>query len=332
VATIAPVRRLLLIGVFVALVAACGSSGGKNAAVVAGTPIPVSRVDVLMNAAEVAYKKNGEAFPAKGSSPYIALRDRAVAYLVVSEELKQRAARQLGVQITDEQVTAEVARLTKRDYGGSETKLADTIAAQGMTRAEFDEEQRLTLTRDAVAKKIGAGATVTPQEVQAYYASHKKTFTTPTRRQVREIRVARVELAQSLYRQLQQGADFAALARQYTKDTSIRAKGGEFTAIERIGNLEVNKTAFALKLGEFSKPFPTVHGWHIVKAIGPLVKGKLTPLDQVAPAIRKALGTQNTSEKVSKWVAATTREYCAKGNVEYGEGYKPLDDPCSTVK
>ncbi len=60
--------------------------------------------------------------------------------------------------------------------------------------------------------------------------------------------------------------------------------------------------------------------------------GKLTPLDRVAPAIRKALGTQNTSQKVSTWVSETTREYCRKGSVTYEKGYKPVDDPCSAVK
>jgi parvulin-like peptidyl-prolyl isomerase len=330
-ATIVPVRRLLLLGLLAVLVAACGSSAAKNAATVAGTPIPASRVDVLMNAAEVAYKKNGQTFPAKGTSPYLALRDRAITYLVVAEELEQRAARQLGVRITDAQVAAEVKRLTERDYGGSDEKLSDTIAAQGMTRAEFDEEQRLTLTRDAVAKKIGAGATVTEKEIRAYYDSHKSTFKAPTHRQIREIRVQRVELARTLYGQLKQGADFAALARKYTLDKSIASKGGEFTAIEKVGNVEVNRTAFSLRLNEVSQPFPTVHGWHIVKAIGPLVQGKQAPLARVAPAIRRALGNRNKATRVSEWVDGTTREYCRSASVKYAKGYEPVDDPCSNV-
>jgi hypothetical protein len=109
--TIPPVRRLLLLGILVVLTAACGSGGSKNVARVGGTPIPLERIDVLMNAAQVAYQKNGQTFPAKDSSPYARLRDRAIAYLVTAEELKQRAARQLGVRITDEQVAAEVERV-----------------------------------------------------------------------------------------------------------------------------------------------------------------------------------------------------------------------------
>ena len=166
-------RSAGLLGLLAAFAAGCGSAGAKNAAVVGGEPIPVARLDVLMNAAQVAYTKNGQAFPTLGSSAYRALRDRALAYLVVARELEQRAAKQLGVRVTDAQMAAEIERVRKAQYGGSDAKLAASIAAQGMTRAEFEEELRLSLTRDDVTKKIAAGATVGPKDVKAYYDSHR---------------------------------------------------------------------------------------------------------------------------------------------------------------
>ena len=124
--TIVAVRRSVLIlgllGLLLAL-AGCGSgggSGGKNAAVVAGEPIAASRVDVLMNAARIAYGKNGQTFPDQGTSAFRALRDRALEYLVVAKELEQRSARQLGVRVTDAQVQAAIAAIKKRDFGGSD--------------------------------------------------------------------------------------------------------------------------------------------------------------------------------------------------------------------
>src|SRR5947209_6462364 len=105
--TIADVHRFPLVlglfGLMVVLAAGCGSGGGgaKNAALVAGEPIPISRLDVLMNEAQISYGKNGQAFPNPGTGPYRALRERALAYLIVAKELEQRAARQLGVHITD---------------------------------------------------------------------------------------------------------------------------------------------------------------------------------------------------------------------------------------
>jgi foldase protein PrsA len=333
--TIVSVLRSALVlglaGLLVVLAAGCGSGGGgaKNAAFVAGDPIPVSRVDVLMNAAETAYTKNGQTFPEPGTSPYRALRDRAVAYLVVAKELEQRAARQLGVRVTDAQVAAAIEATKKRDFGGSDAKLADSIASQGMTRAEFEEEQRLSLTRDGVAKKIAAGATASTKEVQAYYDSHPTEFRKPKYRQVREIRVEKVELARKLYAELKNGADFPTLVRKYSKDRTIRKAGGVFTVVDRTGNVEVNKVAFSLRKGQISEPFPTIHGWHIVQAMSETTPAKQLPLAEVAPAIRKALGVRNQSAKISAWVRNTTLEYCRGHKVTYDKAYVPLEDPCA---
>jgi parvulin-like peptidyl-prolyl isomerase len=334
--TIADVRRfpltLGLLGLLVVLAAGCGSGGGaKNAAVVGGEPIPVSRLDVLMNAAQIAYSKNGQAFPNQGTSAYRELRERALAYLVVETELEQRAARQLGVRVSDAQVAAAVETIKKRDFGGSDTKLADSIAAQGMTRAEFDEEQRLSLTRDAVTKKIAAGATVTQKDVEAYYNSHRSEFRKPAQREVRAIRVERVELANRLYAQLKKGAAWEPLVQKYTLDEPTKATGGKFTVVEKVGSSIVDKTAFSLRTGQIAEPFPTIHGWHILQALEPVTPAEQLPLSRVTTAIRRALGQRDQDTRVSKWVSETKREYCRDKKVTYEKGFAPTDDPCSTV-
>ena len=333
--TIVAVQRFVLVlGVLlVVLASGCGSAGGgaKNAAVVAGQPVLASRVDVLMNAARIAYGKNGQSFPAQGTTAYRSLRDRALGYLVVEAELEQRAARQLGVRVTDAQVAAAVDTIKKQSFNGSDSKLADSIAAQGMTRAEFDQEQRLTLTRDGVAKKIAAGATASTKEVRAYYVSHPRDFRQPKHRRVREIRVQRTELAHKLYAELKKGADFPTLVRKYSLDKTVLKTGGAFTVVDKTGNIDVNKMAFSLGKGEISQPFPTVHGWHILQAIGDTVPVKVLPLAEVAPAIRRALGARNQQAKISRWVDNTTREYCRGHKVTYDKAYKPTTDPCAGI-
>jgi foldase protein PrsA len=333
--TIVRVRRFVLglnmLGLLVVL-AGCGSGGGaKNAAVVAGTPVRAARVDVLMNAARIAYDKNGQTFPAQGTSAYRGLRDRALAYLVVEQELEQRAARELGVRVTEAQVAAAVDTIKKQSFGGSDSKLADSIAAQGMTSAEFEQEQRLTLTRDGVAKKVAAGVTATTKEVQAYYASHPQDFRQPKHRQVREIRVDRVELANKLYAELKKGADFPTLVRKYSKDRTILKTGGKFTVVDKTGDVEVNNVAFSLRKGQISQPFPTVHGWHIIQALGDTTPVNVLPLAEVAPAIRRALGARNQQAKIARWVDNTTREYCRGHKVIYDKAYVPITDPCAGI-
>jgi parvulin-like peptidyl-prolyl isomerase len=323
------VRRLVLLGLLAVLVAACGGSKSKTAATVGGEAIPASRIDVLMNSARVNYQHNGRAFPAKGSAGYLTLQDRALGYLIVAKELEQRAATNLGVRVTDAQVAAAVKHAQDAQFGGSEDKLNASIKAQGLTRAEYEEEERLALTQVAVTKKIASGATVTSKQIKAYYDSHPKLFSRPPSRTVREIRVDKVDLARSLYKRLKNGADFATLVRKYSKDTAVKTTGGKFTVYKGAGNAYLTKVALALRTGQIAEPFVTVHGWHIIQALSPVKPVTVFPLSEVSDTIRKTLGKQAKSTKVSKWVVETKRTYCAKGKVTYGKGYTPFDDPCA---
>ena len=61
-------------------------------------------------------------------------------------------------------------------------------------------------------------------------------------------------------------ADFATLARQYSKDPGSKDQGGELGFFGR-GQMvpQFEEVAFKLKRGEVGEPFETQFGWHIVK-------------------------------------------------------------------
>lgn len=80
-------------------------------------------------------------------------------------------------------------------------------------------------------------------------------------------------LADSLHRVIAAGADFGALAEEFSNDVVSAASKGvmaEFGVGEF--DTEFEQHVFALKTGELSKPFATAHGYHIVKLLqkGPL--------------------------------------------------------------
>ena len=75
--------------------------------------------------------------------------------------------------------------------------------------------------------------------------------------------------ADSLYRALQNGADFKQLATQFSNDNLSYQNGGE---LQEFGTgryeLAFESAAFALKKdGELSKPFTTAYGYHIIKRL-----------------------------------------------------------------
>ena len=74
---------------------------------------------------------------------------------------------------------------------------------------------------------------------------------------------------QDLYKSLQAGEDFNALARKHSQDQSSLSRGGQLPAFGLNQMLpEFESAAFDLENdGDFSEPFQTKLGWHIVKRI-----------------------------------------------------------------
>lgn len=75
---------------------------------------------------------------------------------------------------------------------------------------------------------------------------------------------------EDIYKKLQQGEDFAALAKQFSEDKSSAEKGGVLNTFSsgELTSQEFEDHAFALKNpGDMSQPFETQFGWHVVKLI-----------------------------------------------------------------
>jgi parvulin-like peptidyl-prolyl isomerase len=85
----------------------------------------------------------------------------------------------------------------------------------------------------------------------------------------RHILVATEGEAKGLIVRLQQGADFAKLARQTSTDTGSGTNGGDLGWFGR-GQMvsEFENAAFSLKIGEISKPIQSQFGYHIIQVLG----------------------------------------------------------------
>ena len=73
---------------------------------------------------------------------------------------------------------------------------------------------------------------------------------------------------QDIYKKINQGEDFEALAKQFSDDKSSASKGGLMPPFSggQLSASEFEDVAFGLEdVGAVSKPFKTQYGWHIVK-------------------------------------------------------------------
>lgn len=116
-----------------------------------------------------------------------------------------------------------------------ETSVADAVSDEAVRRV-YEEQSRLVPPQD---------------EVRA-----------------RHILVASRDEARQVLRELEDGADFAALARQVSLDPATRLEGGDIGYFTAAGILpEFSRVAFATPRGAISEPFQTEAGWHVLTVI-----------------------------------------------------------------
>jgi len=103
----------------------------------------------------------------------------------------------------------------------------------------------------------------------------------------RHILVDSEEEAKEVEERLKKGEDFAALAKEKSKDTN--AEGGDLGFFARGQMLKpFEDAAFALDVGEISAPVQTQFGWHIIK-VEEKRDQPVPTFDQVKPAIEAQL-------------------------------------------
>lgn len=170
------------------------------------------------------------------------------------------------------------------------------------------------------------------KELSAYYQQQQDAFTTPEQIHARHILLRSKKEAQHVADLLKKkGADFAALAIEYSRDDSNKNRGGDLNWFPR-GLMAKNfeEAAFALKKeGDISAPVKTDSGWHIIQ-----MKGKrsasLQSFDQARIEIIHTIQHQNFEawiESLMKDADIQRNHSEAVGEIQPIERLNPAQSP-----
>lgn len=164
----------------------------------------------------------------------------------------------------------------------------DAHKKQLLTPETFTVEY-LVLTPKDVEKRIQ----ITDEQIATYYDKNKAQFVTKGEANLAHIQVANEAEANAIAQQLNNGADFAALAKEKSTDKLSAAQGGNL-GWAKAGTFPqaFENAANQLQVGQVSQPIKIDNAYHIIKVIDrkaenviPLAQVK----DKITETIRKEL-------------------------------------------
>lgn len=285
------------------------------------------------------------------------LKTQAIESLVYMEEVKQ-AAEELGcapeekelteyiysaLGVTDKSSYNQAVSTIKSQYGLGEDMLKDILGVQLYSEkiGEYlGEEQDIKVSKKAATKAYNEAPenydnrTVSHILIKPEVADDRTAETDESGNTVYtdEEWAAAEAKAKDLIAQLDDGADFAELAKENSEDTASASNGGaldgSFTKAESSYVEEFTEASFALtEKGQYTEePIKSTYGYHIILCTG--IQDKDHDYDNLIKSIRKDLLAEKQQEAFNTYMD----EYKEKADVviNYGsnktDGKKTEDD------
>lgn len=216
---------------------------------------------------------------------------------MITQELVQQEADKNNITVTDADIEAEIKDL--QDQFGGESGLESALSQSGMTMDDLKKQMPLQVQ---IRKLLLPKVTITDEEIQTYFNENKDSLGSEEQVRASHILVETKEEADAIYKQLQDGADFATLAKEKSADTGSKDNGGDLGFFTKSDMVEQFSTAaFGMKVGEISQPVKTDYGYHIIK-VTDRKDAVVATLENSKERVKDALTTQKISEMSSTWL------------------------------
>jgi foldase protein PrsA len=323
--------RLIALFAALALALAAGCGGGDDEsqtpdvpadaiAVVGDREIPKSEYDRLLSQAQKTYESREQEFPEAGTPEFAQLR-AAIVRSLVEQAQYEIVAEELGVTVTDEELQKRLDELKEQFFQGDEQAYQQELESQGLTEEQVLEDLRSRMLSEKVFEEVTSEVEVADEDIQAYFEENKEQFQQPASREVRHILVKSKAKADQIHRQLENGGNFAKLAKQFSEDPASKDQGGKFTAQEGATVEPFDRVAFELDTGELSQPVKTQFGWHIIEALADAVPASTQKLADVEEQISTTLLEERKNARITEWAQELKDRFADQ--IAYAPGFEP---------
>ena len=208
--------------------------------------------------------------------PANVLEEQVMERLILSEIQLQRAAR-IGLQISDAALNDSI-RLIAEQNGGRFEDMPAMLAQDGLDYAQFRRSLRDEITLEQLRRiEVGQSINVSEREVAQCIADLEGNVVVNSEFELSHIRLSFSEnasadeiravetLANSIYQQVQDGADFREMAARYSAgDTALEGGSLGWMKGEQVPTLFIDALQ-DMEAGDVSAPLRAANSYHLVK-------------------------------------------------------------------
>lgn len=270
------IRQFVLIAICMIAMADPAAADPTQEVLALVNDIPITRADLMIEQAhlEKELRLRNDPIP-KGQMR--AMHDQMLENLIDRELLFQHA-QEKNIQIRARWVTRALAEFKARM--GSDKQFATFLEQAQLDEAQVrDRLSRGLIVQRLLRRDVARGIKVSEAEMQTFYRHHPEYFQRSEQIRIRHILI-RVEendnlsqrgeallKIQNIQSLLQEGANFGALALDYSEDQS-RQRGGDLGVVTREQLVPAfAQAAFSLQPGEISDIVETRFGYHLIQMV-----------------------------------------------------------------
>lgn len=229
---------------------------------------------------------------------------------LIDDKIVELEVKKEEIKVPDEEIKEEIEKF-KENAGGEEAFNA-ALEQSGLAEEDFKKDVVQYLS---IRKLMEPRVEVTDEEIETYFEENKESFNVEEQVEARHILVEDEKTANEIVQKLEDGEDFAELAKEFSTDEGSGAMGGDLGFFTR-GKMvpEFEEKAFSLKVGEISEPVKSEYGYHIIEVLDKK-EAKDAVLEDHIVEIREKLFEDKMQTEYVAWLEEAREKYDIKNNL-----------------
>ena len=258
------------------------------------------------------YPRRGPEFEKKIKESYDKVLDDFIDREIIMSEFKT-----LGGKIRPQAIDEEIERQKRERYNGNDAKFRENLAKAGLTMEGFRTmTERQLIVQAMRASKFSDTAPPLPHEIQKEYNEVKMKLRDTNGDKMTFLKIYipavdqknptatpenQLDLADSIVKQLKEGANFEELAKQHSRDAFAEQGGKQ----ENVPRTDLAPEFAALIMdppeGTIIGPLMDPRGLTIVKVLTKTY-GPVPPLSKIHDQIEQRVARQKSAERYERWI------------------------------